>query len=156
MKFALLLPHLQIHCSLLFTLCFIFRSFLFVLFLALGQEASVSRLHVSLSPSPQQAGRGTSWARSMFWTVKFTVIIGLSAGSVWNSSPTNAFVSTVSVWCWTRVNISSLSVDVRASGLEGEAFHLSAKHICIYIFLFWINNQSTKYYKSWCAGWMAV
>ena len=78
----------------------------------------------------QQTERGTSWARSMLWTVKFIVvnIIGLSAGSVRKSSPASVFVSTVRVWCWTRVNILSLSVDVTASSLEGEAFHLSAKH----------------------------
>jgi len=54
MKFAQLLPHLPIHCHLLFTLCFIFRSFLFDLFLALGQKISVYLLHMSLSTSPNR------------------------------------------------------------------------------------------------------
>jgi hypothetical protein len=54
MKFAQSLPHLLIHYPLLFTLYFIFCSFLFVLFLALGQKASVSRLYVSLSASPSR------------------------------------------------------------------------------------------------------
>ena len=78
----------------------------------------------------EHAETGTSWARSIFWRVKFTMIKYrlISCVTIRNSSAGDVFVSTVGEWCRTRVNVPSLSAKLKASRLEGETFHLSAKH----------------------------